>query len=404
MLVSALDLEASCGGLESAHEALRCYNANQQLLESVLTRFDSRQSQMTLFDSDWAGGTEGSDLRLAREFGLDRCSNTGEKRDPAAILNNAKSVASEVFPLERAVTPFSEYKLRLGIGITIENGIFPKTAAKVREWLASGGKLKVGGDVLIGLKRWETLVDKPREVDMLLTNMKEELAAAEKAKKGSSDAEAFVQILMWRDAASRFTALGFQAKGLELVKAADSSSALTCLLRAPHVLHCAPKALEVNTEFEVLMSAPGEGSLLSGRKVKFQGFAFGDKADLQDLTLRFSEGEDCAKKLYTVRMKLVLGQEKDFRDAETPPTYNPQTSVLSQVPGEIVSYQISPGDQIVKKNQPLVTIESMKMEIIIPCPPMFVGKVVKALGGKARTSKGRGDVVKVGELLVEFAE
>ena len=42
--------------------------------------------------------------------------------------------------------------------------------------MKNGGKLKVGGDVLIGLKRWETLVAKPDEVDTLLTNMSEELA------------------------------------------------------------------------------------------------------------------------------------------------------------------------------------------------------------------------------------
>ena len=71
-------------------------------------------------------------------------------------INTAKEIASEVFPLERAVTPFSEYKLRLGIGIMIEKGIEPKSADAVREWVNRGGKLKVGGDVLVGLKRWET--------------------------------------------------------------------------------------------------------------------------------------------------------------------------------------------------------------------------------------------------------
>ena len=60
---------------------------------------------MTPWNSDWAGGTEGSDLRIAGEYGL----------QPSQI-NHAKELASSVFPLERAVTPFSEYKLRLGRG------------------------------------------------------------------------------------------------------------------------------------------------------------------------------------------------------------------------------------------------------------------------------------------------
>ena len=69
-------------------------------------------------------------------------------------------MASEVFPLERAVTPFSEYKLRLGIAIMIEDAIEPKTVENVKAFVKAGGKLKVGADVLIGLKRWETLVER----------------------------------------------------------------------------------------------------------------------------------------------------------------------------------------------------------------------------------------------------
>merc|ERR1719456_1675014 len=87
-------------------DALLEYNHVQQQIERVLIRFDGRTSQMTPWDSDWAGGTEGSDLRIAKEYSI----------DPRKI-NHAKEVATEVFPLERAVTPFSEYKLRLGIAI-----------------------------------------------------------------------------------------------------------------------------------------------------------------------------------------------------------------------------------------------------------------------------------------------
>merc|ERR1740138_366753 len=144
---------------EEQQGALLEYNHIQQQIENLLCRFNSRDSQMTPFDSDWAGGTEGSDIRIAKEFALD-----------VRKINAAKEVATEDFPLERAVTPFSEYKLRLGIAIMIEEGIKPKTAEAVRAWVNNGGKLKVGGDVLVGLKRWETLVPKTPEVDKLLQN------------------------------------------------------------------------------------------------------------------------------------------------------------------------------------------------------------------------------------------
>merc|ERR1712157_640337 len=122
----------------SQKEALLEYNHLQQQLEQALARFDSRVSQMTPWDSDWAGGTEGSDIRICKEFNIN-----------PRLINHAKEVATEVFPLERAVTPFSEYKLRLGIGIMIEDGIQPKSADAVRAWVEGGGKLKVGCDVLV---------------------------------------------------------------------------------------------------------------------------------------------------------------------------------------------------------------------------------------------------------------
>merc|ERR1719254_375453 len=186
---------------EEQKEALIEWNYNQQAIEEILCRFDSRTSQMTPWDSDWAGGTEGSDIRIAKEYSLD-----------VRKINSAKEVANEVFPLERAVTPFSEYKLRLGIAIMIETGIEPKTPEAVRAWVNGGGKLKVGGDVLVGLKRWETLVPKTPEADKLLENMKDELNAAlgQSAKLvGPQDLPSSLT------AAQRHTALGYQQKGLD---------------------------------------------------------------------------------------------------------------------------------------------------------------------------------------------
>merc|ERR1711957_660686 len=94
---------------------------------------------------------------------------------------------------------------------------------------------KVGGDVLVGLKRWETLVPKPPEVDTLLANMKDELevALAQSSKSiKPSDLPANLTT------AQRFVALGFQTKGLEFVtKTQTSPQDLSPFLLAPHVLH-----------------------------------------------------------------------------------------------------------------------------------------------------------------------
>ena len=79
------------------------------------------------WNSDWARGTEGSDLQIAKEYNI----------DPRKI-NHAKEVASDVLPVERAVTPFSEYKLRLGIAIMIEDAIEPTTVENVKAFVKVG--------------------------------------------------------------------------------------------------------------------------------------------------------------------------------------------------------------------------------------------------------------------------
>ena len=66
-------------------EALEEYNHLQQAIEGVLCRFDSRSSQMTPWDSNWSGGTEGADLRIASEYGID-----------SRNIAHAVAVASEV--------------------------------------------------------------------------------------------------------------------------------------------------------------------------------------------------------------------------------------------------------------------------------------------------------------------
>ena len=50
---------------------------------------------MTPWDSDWAGGTENSDIRIAKEYGL----------SPDQI-ETAKAISNEVFKIERSYAVF----------------------------------------------------------------------------------------------------------------------------------------------------------------------------------------------------------------------------------------------------------------------------------------------------------
>jgi len=363
---------------QEQQESLIEYNHQQQQIEQVLCRFDSRVSQMTPWDSDWAGGTEGSDIRIAKEYGI----------NPRHI-NHAKEVASEVFPLERAVTPFSEYKLRLGIAIMIEPGIEPKSVQAVKDWVNTGGKLKVGGDVLVGLKRWETLVPKTPEVDKLLANMSDELEAAlgQQSKLIGVD-----ELPAGLTVEQRHNALGYQAKGLEFATAQAKGTDLSALLLAPHVLHAKPRSVPAGTRFELL---PDHTSSTKRIQVEFQGFG---KAPNSDLTLKFLV-EGNAVQVATPDPDAAVGAQVASGPRKATP--GDKTQLACVVPGEILSYAVAPGD-VLKAGNPLCVLESMKMEMKISVPDELDGMKVKNLPCKGRTKEKQGDILAPGDLLLEM--
>merc|ERR1719387_1368294 len=312
-------------------EALIEYGHIQQQIEQVITRFDSRTSQMTPWDSDWAGGTEGSDIRIAKEFALD-----------------------------------------------------------VRKWVKDGGKLKVGGDVLVGLKRWETLVPKTPEVDKLLANMADELEAALSSNTKLIGPEDLPDDFT---PAQIHTALGYQAKGLEFTKLQAKGRDITSLLAAPHVLHRKPRTLPANTRFELLHDT----SNVSQREiVDFGGFGTAPNGDI--LMAFHYKGKQVSVQIPDpdASMKTVTAGPRKA----TPGDPNQLACI---VPGEILSYVVKPGD-ILEAGGPLCVLESMKMELKISVPDEFDGKKVKALPCKGRTKELQGDILKPGDLLLEVED
>lgn len=73
------------------------------------------------------------------------------------------------------------------------------------------------------------------------------------------------------------------------------------------------------------------------------------------------------------------------------------------VPGEVLSYAIKPGD-VLKEGDPMVVLESMKMEMKISVPPELDGKKVRALPCKGRTKELQGDLIMPGDLLLEVED
>jgi biotin carboxyl carrier protein len=74
--------------------------------------------------------------------------------------------------------------------------------------------------------------------------------------------------------------------------------------------------------------------------------------------------------------------------------------IAADVPGELVKYSVIEGDTLAE-GQPLCTLESMKMQIVLPCPARFAGHRVKALPGRVRTDRDQGELLAKGDLVLE---
>merc|ERR1712176_1417738 len=73
------------------------------------------------------------------------------------------------------------------------------------------------------------------------------------------------------------------------------------------------------------------------------------------------------------------------------------------VPGEVLVYNVKVGD-VLEAGQPLVVLESMKMEMKISVPDEINGMAVKALPCTVRTKEKQGDILAPGDLLLELED
>ena len=70
------------------------------------------------------------------------------------------------------------------------------------------------------------------------------------------------------------------------------------------------------------------------------------------------------------------------------------------MPGELRRYSVAEGE-LLTEGQRLCTIESMKMEVVLSCPPKLSGHRVKALPCRVRSDKAAGQLLSPGDLLLE---
>merc|ERR1712093_661218 len=157
-------------------------------------------------------------------------------------------------------------------------------------------------------------------------------------------------------------------------------------------LHRKPRTAPPGTTFEVLMEPP---YVNKKTQIEFTGFG---KAPNGDLTLNFlHEGAGVQVTTPDPDAAVVASAASGPRKA-TPGNKHELPTI---VPGELLSYAVSPGD-VLKAGEPLCVLESMKMEMKISVPEELDGMEVKALPCKGRTKEKQGDILSPGDLLLEL--
>ncbi len=110
------------------------------------------------------------------------------------------------------------------------------------------------------------------------------------------------------------------------------------------------------------------------------------KEDLEERTVRLRIGG----KTYTV--KLQDEQERMMKTLGLDKLSAKVSEIKAPMPGLVLNILVKPGDAV-KKNDPILVLEAMKMENMIKAPGEAVVKAIPAIKGKA---------VEKGELLVSF--
>merc|ERR1712070_605172 len=188
------------------------------------------------------------------------------------------------------------------------------------------------------------------------------------------------------------TALGYQQKGLDFATSQAKGTDLSPLLCAPHILHAKPRSVPAGTRFELLHDP---SNLAQRETIQFEGFG---KAPNGDLRLDFlHEGVRVTVQTPDPEAAVSATAASGPRKA----TPGNKFEMAAVVPGEVLVYNVKPGD-VLKKGAPLVVLESMKMEMKISVPDELDGLKVKSLPCSIRTKEFQGDILAPGDLLLEL--
>lgn len=313
-----------------------------------------------------AGGTISSDFASAKDMGI-----------PQHDVNKAIILAKEVIGLGTPVTPFSEWIKQIGFAIWKNEEIQPKNAEAVTAYIEAGGKLLIAQPILEGLQAWETLLVRPTIVAKLLQNHGISPHPSEakevpvetfnvEEERAKLQAELPGQKVTDRKLC---TALAFVNIGLAFLK---STINLTPLMSSPGFVHSQFK--KVGDSFEI----EGEKITITKIQPKENGTV--------DVEYNFQGHIIRTNALNPNRLAQVAIREvRKLKDKER--------EVAAHLAGKLEKILVKPGDEV-KPQQPVATLNVMKMEHVVKAPHAGTVEYVRP--------STNGDMVEQNEVLIAF--
>jgi len=359
---------------------LQKYNQGVDLLLRLTRRFDNQPITRIHQNprSKMAGGTNSSDFVDAKKMGI-----------PTSEVGLLIELARKLIGLGTPVTPYSEYLKQIGFAIWSNVEIKEKTVEGATKYINNGGKLAIAPAILQALREWLTLLPRPAIVEKLLINHGLSLDPIEEKVRPEIplDIEGARRMLQAELPNTEITDVeistwfAFDKIGLAFLKHRDHSSLadgprdMTFMMGSPEFAH---------SQFKKV----GDSFKLFGKEVTITHLMSNKQTGLIDIIFSYNGHSIRASGLDPDKIvDAAIKQVKLVTDK--------RSEVGAPMAGALVRFFVKPG-AIVKKDEQIATLMSMKMEHSVNSPR---DGIISSVRGGAE-----GDMVESNEVLATLAE
>ena len=330
------------------------YNESCHAIWQTTCRFHDFPLVNTDPYSIWAGGTGTSDQIAARKVGIARTD-----------VEDAKVLGAQVTGLGAIVTPFSQWSMVTGF-TCYQQGF--KEFDQVLAHIKKGGTLNLPINILQGLDKWPSLLNKPEHVKLLINNHKAadpETFQAKPVAKTPLNLEAIkaqISEVAPHRTITEFDiarVISYRDFALKTIKAEENGQDYTWAMHLPHIAFA--QKTPIDTKFDVnniQVTFSGREEIANSADVRLT-FAF------KGATIRVTV-QDSAK---AAAMKGAGGPQIAMADPSNP------NHCGAFMPGMVEAVYVKVGQSINAGDQ-LYAVNSMKMVTAFKASPAHQGKKV----------------------------